>query len=391
LLLVDTAGAFGRGIVEGIGRYASEHGPWRIQYQYRALDSLPPQWLTAWKGDGIISRTNNAEQARALRGTKLPFVELLGDPKFGLPQHVKGDPAGEGRMVVDYFLNCGLRQFAHFGDEATWVIKILREAYCRAAEEQGQKCYVYDCPTHEPNAALWTASQRRGLAKWLRSLPRPIGVHTPSDLHSVFLLEMCAECNIAVPEEVAILGRGNDPVICETVYPALSSVDLNPRRTGYEAASLLDKMMAGKKWKEPIVVPPSHVVVRKSTDLLAIEDRDVAHAVRYIRQYACKGIDVPRVVEEVGLSRRTLELRFFQYLGRSPKAEILRVQVEQAKMLLTRTDKSSESIARLCGFSSLEYFATAFRRTVGMQPQAYRKTRLISHDSIKVSADQIPL
>jgi len=386
LLLVDTAGAYGRGIVEGVGRYSQENGPWLIQYQYRALDSVPPQWLKQWRGDGVISRTVNIKQAKMLRETKLPLVELHGDPKIG-SQMVKGDESLDAHMVAEHFLNCGLRQFAYFSYGEAWWSRYLREPFRNILEEQGFECHIYHPPTPERNVAVWHESQRPGLIEWLRSLPRPIGIYTPGDLHSVCLLDMCQELKIAVPEEIAIVGRGNDRLICETVHPTLSSLDLNSPRVGYEAAGLLDRMMAGKLAKDVICVPPSHVAVRQSTDLIAIEDADVAQAVRYIRQFACKGIDVARVVEEVGLSRRTLELRFHHYLGRSPKAEILRVQIEHAKMLLARTDESSERIARKCGFSSLEYFTTAFRRVVGMKPQAFRRMRVISYDSVETIKD----
>jgi LacI family transcriptional regulator len=247
-------------------------------------------------------------------------------------------------------------------------------------DERGHECQIYTPATREQNLAVWDESQRPGLIKWLRSLTRPIGIYTPGDLHSVCLLDMCLELGIAVPEEIAILGRGNDPVICEAVHPTLSSIDLNAPRMGYEAAKLLEKMMAGKSVPEMIFIPPSHLAVRQSTDLVAIEDSDVAQAVQYIRDHACSGINVPHVVEQVGLSRSVLERRFYQHLGRTPKAEILRVKIEKAKMLLVGTDHSSERIARLSGFASLEYFTTAFRRMVGMKPQAYRKTRVIPHE-----------
>ena len=115
------------------------------------------------------------------------------------------------------------------------------------------------------------------------------------------LLNICRELKIAVPEEIAILGRSNDPVICETMRPTLSSMDLDARQVGYVAAGMLDRMMAGEKTNELILVPPSHVEVRQSTDLMVIEDADVVQAMQYIRDYACTNIDVPRVAEEVGL------------------------------------------------------------------------------------------
>jgi LacI family transcriptional regulator len=379
LLLVDTAAPFGRAVIQGIGRYALENGPWSIQFVYRALDSLPPQWLKGWRGDGIISRTVNLKQAKMLWATKVPIVELHSHPKISVPQ-VRIDLMMEGRMAVDHLLNCGLRQFAFFNYGEAWWIKLHREAFCQALREREFECHSYQPPASDRSVPAWNEKQRPGLIKWLRSLPRPIGIFTAGDIHASFLLDVCREINIAVPEEMAILGMGNDSVICETVRPTLSSINVGARHMGYEAAKLLDRMMAGKSTKEIIFVPPSHVVVRESTDLVAIEDTDVAQSVRFIREFACKGINVTRVAEEVGLSRRALERRFIQYLGRTPKAEIMRVQMEHAKMLMVQTDQTSESIARKSGFSSLEYFTRVFRRTVGMKPQAYRKMRRISRD-----------
>jgi len=379
LLLVDTAAPFGRSVIQGIGRYALENGPWSIQFVYRALDSLPPQWLKQWRGDGIISRTVNLKQAKMLWATKVPLVELHSHPKIGVPQ-VRIDLMMEGRMAVDHLLNCGLRRFAFFNYGEAWWIKLHRDAFCQAVKERGYDCHWYQPPASDRSVPAWREGQRPGLIKWLRSLSRPIGIFTAGDIHSAFLLDICREVNIAVPEEMAILGMGNDSVICETVRPTLSSIDEGARSMGYEAARLLDRMMAGKPTKDIIFVSPSHVVVRQSTDLVAIEDADVAQAVRIIRESACTGIDVAHVAEEVGLSRRALERRFRQYLGRSPKAEIMRIRLEHAEMLMARTDKTSESIAKQSGFSSLEYFTKVFRQKVGMKPQAYRKLRRISRD-----------
>ena len=291
LLLVDTAAPFGRAVIKGVGRYALENGPWSIQFVYRVLDSLPPQWLKAWRGDGIISRTVNLKQARMLWRTKLPLVELHSHPKIGVPQ-IRVDVLKVGHMAAEHFLNCGLRQFAFFSYGEAWWIRSYREAFGQVLKERGFDCHSYQPPASDPSLPSWRESQRPGLNKWLHSLPRPIGIFTAGDIHSAFLLDMCRELNISMPEEMAILGMGNDSVICETVRPTLSSLDVDGQRVGYEAAKLLDRMMAGKPSKDVVYIPPSHVVVRQSTDLVAIEDADVAQAVRIIRESACTGIDV---------------------------------------------------------------------------------------------------
>lgn len=380
LLLIDTAGAYGRGVVEGIGRYVREHNQWSIQYEYRALDSPSPKWLRHWSGDGIISRTVSHEQAKILRATKRPLVELHGHPKSGVAE-VHTDIPVQAQMAVDHFFDCGLRHFGFFAFGSTWWIRQFCDNYRRVVEERGYACHVYKAPAFEDNVPIWRDSQRSRLVEWIRSLPRPIGVFTPGDLHSVRLLDICREMDIAVPEEMAILGCGNDSVVCETVHPTLSSMDLDARRIGYEAAHLLDLRMSGKAHHANIPVAPSRVVVRQSTDLMAIQDSDVAQAVRFIRQFACKGIGVNCVAEEVGMSRTSLEQRFHRYLNRTPAAEIMRVRIGHAKMLLSTTDQTTESIARKSGFTSADYFTKAFRREVNVTPAAYRRSQRISRGS----------
>jgi LacI family transcriptional regulator len=379
LLLVETSSAYGRGVVEGIAQYARENSPWSIQFENRALDSLPPKWLKEWRGDGILSRTVNLKMAKLLWATKLPMVELHGNPQIGASQ-LRNDHLMGSRMVVDHFWNAGLRQFAYFSYSDAWGTKWHRETFLDAVKERGCGCRVYKSQAAEQNLPVWHESQRPQMIEWLRSLPRPIGIYAAGDLHAVRLMDICREIGIAVPEELAIMGCGNDPVICGTVRPTLSSLDLNAQCAGYEAAKLLDRKMAGKSSKDMICIPPSHVAVRQSTDLMVIDDPDVVQAMHFIRNFACSGIDVPRVAEEVALSTSVLERRFHKHLGRTPMAEIMRTRIERAKMLLAQTDKSSGSIAQNCGFRTLAYFTNVFRQRVGMTPNAYRRMRRISRD-----------
>jgi LacI family transcriptional regulator len=377
LLLVDTAGAFGRGIVEGVGRYALENGPWSIQFEYRALDSSLPQWLKRWQGDGIISRTSNPEQVKLLLKLGKPFVELLGHLVNGMPE--VGSDRGVASMAVQHFLDCGLRNFAFYPHPATWSIQAHESLFCQALQEHGHECRLFRPSLKNKRDQAWHEHQR-SLKKWLRQLPRPTGIYAPGDLHAARLVDACRELDIAVPEEIAILGLGNDPVICENIRPTLSSIDPDTHRIGFEAAKRLARKMAGIIDNDAIMVPPSHVAIRQSTDLMAIDDPDMVQAVRFIREWACQKIDVSRIAEEVGLSRRVLERKFLQYLGRSPMAEIRRIRIELAKSLLARTNQTSVCIARKCCFASVPSFSKTFRREVGTTPQAYRRQRQNSRD-----------
>jgi LacI family transcriptional regulator len=376
LLLIDTAGSVGRHVVRGIGRYALENGPWSLQFEYRALDSSPPTWLTNWRGDGIIARSADAKTAKLVRETGLPTVELLGDPKRA---DFTYDFQGESRMVVRHFLDAGLRHLAHFSYGDSWWTTRWRDSFRQTVEEHGHTCHHYESPT-VPTRVVFAAHQldQTGLVKWLRSLPRPIGVCTFSDLQAVQLLNACQELGISVPEEIAIVGRGNDVFVCDTVRPTLTSVDLNACLNGFNAARLLDARMAGRQPKTPIPHCPSYVAGRQSTDLVAVPNADVVHAIRYIRDCASTGIKVAQVADEVGISRRLLERRFLEHIGRTPKDEITRVQVQQAQSLLASTDFSCEQVAARSGFGSIRHLSTVFHREVGTSPSAYRKTKRIA-------------
>ncbi|MFP6762603.1 MAG: helix-turn-helix domain-containing protein, partial [Planctomycetaceae bacterium] len=154
-----------------------------------------------------------------------------------------------------------------------------------------------------------------------------------------------------------------------------TSVICNTRRTGFEAASLLDRMMSGEKvGPESILVKPLSIEARQSTDILAIDDPDVVSAVRFIRENAMSGINVGDVLRQVLLSRRMLESRFQKILGRSPHQEITRLRIERVKQLLTETDLPLSEIAARTGFQHNEYMSVAFKKAIGVAPGKYRRT-----------------
>jgi len=187
------------------------------------------------------------------------------------------------------------------------------------------------------------------------------------------VLSACGDCGIAVPDQLAVIGVDNDELLCELCRPPLSSVELNPQKVGYEAAALLDRMLDGKlPPAEQKSIPPLGVIARQSTDVVAIADADVASSVHFIREHACEGMQVEDLLQRVQISRSTLERRFARLLGRSPKAEILRVQFDRVKQLLARTDYPLAKIAQLTGFRHVENLCYLFKKKTGRTPGQYR-------------------
>jgi LacI family transcriptional regulator len=213
------------------------------------------------------------------------------------------------------------------------------------------------------------------MALWVGRLPRPIGLMACYDFKAQQLLVVCRELDIAVPEEVAVVGVDNDRLLCDLANPPLSSVIPNTHRTGYEAARILDRLMAGENMPpESHLIEPLGIQTRQSSDTLAIDDPDVAIAVRFIREHAIEGIDVSDVLARVSLSRRALESRFRRIINRTPHQEIMRVRIERVKMLLLASDFSLAEIAAITGFEHVEYLSVAFKREAGQTPRQYRKT-----------------
>src|SRR5262249_18494651 len=176
-------------------------------------------------------------------------------------------------------------------------------------------------------------------------------------------------------EEVAVIGVDNDEDLCRLCDPPLSSVINNSRAVGYEGARLLQRLMSGELHRrgiDPNLVPPVGAVVPRSTDIPAPQNKDVVEAASFIRKYACDGIQARDVANAIYRSRATLYRLFESTLERSPKDEILRVQLERAKTLLTQTDHTLDDIAGLTGFNSASYFSVVFKREIGMTAGAYR-------------------
>jgi LacI family transcriptional regulator len=376
LLLVESSGEYGRKLRDGIGRYALEHGPWSIFLEDRGRHERMPPWIRAWDGDGIIARSSTPEMVRVLLKTGVPVVEAdTVVSGFDLPLVYTSD-AITARLAADHFLDRGLKHVAYCNFSGAAWSRLRGDAFAANLANRGIPCALLD---DRLRGGDW-ARQQAKLAGWLRALPKPVGIFAENDVCGHRLLDTCRLIGIPVPDQVAVLGVDNDESLCRLTSPPLSSIDPNTQRIGYEAAALLDRMMAGQKPpREPILVEPLTVVARQSTDVLAVEDRDVAEAVRYIRANACKGITVKDVLAVVSISRRVLEQRFQVFVGRTPKEEIMRARLNRARELLAQSEFPIAQVAKQSGFSTTNYLANVFRRELNTSPRQYRRAARSPH------------
>jgi LacI family transcriptional regulator len=371
-LLIESSRTSGRRLLTGVARYNNEHSGWNMYFEPRGLESPPPAWLRHWQGDGILASVTTRQQAEAFQATGLPVVDLRGavadTPFLG----VLGDNRKVAQLAFAHLHERGLVHFAFCGLSAGqhWHQSQRGEEFRRLVEQAGFSCALYN---FHKKQADWEEEQEE-LAVWLRGQPKPLGVLACFDDCGYQVLEACRRSGLAVPEEVAVLSADDDLVLCTLAIPPLSSIRFDSEQAGYLAASWLDRLMEGQSPPPPILYQPTDVVVRRSTDIFAFDDPALNRVLRFIREHAWEGLRVGDLPSVAHLSLTELERRFHRYLGRTPKAELLRVQMEQAKRLLRDTKLALKIIARRLGFSSETYFSYVFQRECGLRPSVYRET-----------------
>lgn len=367
-LLFETPNAYARRILVGIGEYILGHGPWRVQFVQFGIDDPPPAWLSSWGGQGIILRGENRHMSQAVAQLKIPIVDMTPSRLLPGAPWVKSDDAAVARLAVQHFLERGFRNFAFCGDPRFNVSHRRCEHFSIGIRGHGYPCHIFKSalPGNDD-------TETDAIGRWLKALPKPVAVFAFNDSRGQQVLDGCRRNGLAVPEQVAVLGVDNDEVLCALSPPPMSSVVLNPRRGGWEAAALLMLMMRGEKIPpSEHYIPPVGVAIRQSTDVLAVDDPQIAQALRYIREHACERIGVGDVLRHCPMARRTLELRFKKLLGRTPRQEIVRVQVSRVKDLLVGTSLPVGEIASRAGFDA-EYVSAAFRQETGLTPSDFRK------------------
>lgn len=367
-LLIETSRSYGRGVLQGVRRWLSEHGPWSVYLETRALESEAPPWLKGWTGDGILVRTGGAALARAVRSARVPAVELRSRRFNPRVPWIGVDNRALGAMVAEHLLERGFRSFGLLALDTEDFFRERCANFVSTLRQRGCPCVVLDVPSR---VAAWEV-QQRGLVRWLRRLPKPAGIMACTDQLGFWLLDAAVRAGISVPEEVAVVGVENDEALCAMSRPPMSSVSLPTERVGYEAAGLLARLMRGRPVPRTTLLAPEGVVTRQSSDVVAVADDRLARALRHIRERACDGISVDDVLRAAPVSRSTLERGLRRLLGRSPHNEIRRVRLDRARRLLRETDLKLSAVASKCGFRHVQGFCTAFKDAFGKTPGRFR-------------------
>jgi LacI family transcriptional regulator len=395
-IVVELAVGYREAVVRGIWRFIQTHPNWEHQGCELHLSELPA--LKRWKPDGIIAGLYDLELARALRKLGKPIVDVYNCVEMPGTKQVGIDDRAVGRLAAEYLFSLGLKNVALIGDYSVRYAQERREAFLQCVGSQSGECHQWEPPNDAPpavarrpiasehrdtshvfSAAAWSSRFRRKmgarLAEWLRLLPKPVGLFALNDDWATLVVDQCRSQGISVPEQIAILGVDNAELLCQMGRPPLSSIATPAEKVGWLAGSMLEQLMDGGEVPNRVLLPPVRVVERQSTNVLAVEDADVAAAIRFIHAHVHHGIGVREVLLHVPSRRRSLEVGFRRSLGRSILDEIQRQRIERAKMLLSSTDLKFSVIARRSGFQSASRFCRVFHELTGETPSHYRQRR----------------
>ena len=355
---------FSMAIQRGIGRYA-EQAHWDLDLS-SVHDSLVP---AKWDGDGILCTAgNNKALDRRIIGYRKPIINIGFDETFSAPL-VRADLDKVVHLALEHFTERGFEHLAYYiclGNRAE--LEKLR-VFQKAAAASGKTLHVIDCSGNSHDVRL------QQLCRRLFQLPRPLAVNAQVDEFAIEVLQAAQEAGLQVPQDVAVLGCDDDPLICPSAPVPLSSIDNNLEGIGYKAAELLDRMMRGEKiTTKLILVPPRGIITRQSTDILAIPDENVAAAIKIIHARYLQNLQAQSIARELHVSYTKLHRSFVRYMGHSMTREIARRRVEHAARMLITSKRKMLSIAWDSGFPTLSQMVKVFRRVKGTTPGLYRRT-----------------
>jgi len=374
MLLIDTSRVYGHGIFRGVTKYARLHGPWTfhntLSFLGKTTTGLPR--FDSLGIDGLILFTEDSKTlARALK-SGLPLVMRgFKGPVPGVP-NIISDNQETGVRAADYLLSLGLSHLGFCDYFGVFWSKERELGFCQEAISRGHTPGIYRQPRAREKRQ-WH-QEKPLLVNWLAALPKPIGILCANDDRAQQVIEACGSAGLRVPDDCAVIGVDNDEIVCEQCNPPLSSVARNFEEAGYQAAELLAQAMAGQDVSDrTVIIRPTDVMARQSTDILAIEDPEVARAVRFIRQASLSPLTVENVLETVSVSRGHLDRRFVQVLGHPIHQEITRARIERICRLLLETNRSVTQIAFDLGFNGPDRISRYFQRHHGVSPRDYRK------------------
>lgn len=370
-----------RQILEGILAYGREHGSWQFHFETeenckQALNDVRSEDCT-----GIIAAIRRPEHYERLLAAKKPAV-FINPPVYAAHRgktppawatFVNRDQENIGVSAAEYFLSRGYRHFAFASDSADGTArwrKMRMEGFRRKLRAEGLDCSTFSAPSR--NAASGFCGESETLTSWLRSLPQNTALYATTDPLALRIIKVCSDAGISIPGAIAILGTGDDRVLCESNSPTLSSVSLDGRNTGTLCAQILDRRIQGRRTEPLIDLAFPRIITRQSTDETQVSDPFLARVLAMVRKDLSVTHTAAELSAAVGISKRTLEIKMRNVLGTTLKAETDRIRLNEAVRLISNTDLSIQTIAERCGFCCASHLNTRFKTVFGHNPSVFR-------------------
>lgn len=376
-LLLNANKTYDRKVIEGIGHYLqTTKADWDLYLEEDFLTRFDN--LNEWSGDGIIADFDNPEIQQALQKATVPVVAVGGSyadaNDYPNVPYVATDNYALVNTAYQHLKQKGIERFAFYGapkDEHQRWSQERETAFSQICAADNYECHIYR--GHPIKPETWQNTIKR-LADWLQSLPTPIGVIAVTDSRARHLLQVCDHAGILIPDKLAVVGIDDDEIARFLSRVSLSSVSQGCYEIGFQAAKKLHCLLNGQACStEALLIPPKGIIERQSSDFKAIKDPYVMQAMHFIRQNACRGIKVEQVLDYVGVSRSNLVKRFQQERKQSIHSEIHYEKLRRACSMLKNTEQSTTEIASICGYPSLQYMYTVFKKHFNQTPCDYRE------------------
>jgi LacI family transcriptional regulator len=361
-------------MLNGIVHHQRRSQPWAVSlFEEAPWKGDPCCWVRSREWQGVINRNNSPALVQTCVNQGAPLVDLTDSPPIFGVSKFRPDNQAIGEMGAAYFLK---RRFRHFGfcgySNHSWSGE-RRDGFVEELWRSRHGCEIFDVECPGELTPAWETGQIALLAAWLRCQPTGAAIMTCNDRRAQQVIRAARVAGLCVPDELVVLGANNNEICCELADLTISSVAINSFEAGRRAAEHLTDLMAGKQVGGiDVRIKPLGVVTRKSTDVLGVPDENVAAALNFIREHAGQGLTVAEVLGQISISRTSLECKFRRYIGRSPQAEIRRVQIARICQLLTETNLSLKEIADRTGFVHAEYMCVMFKRITGATLGQYR-------------------
>lgn len=376
ILLTDFSEEYAKLLLKGIVKYSNEHGSWvlcQMPLSFRDVHGIEEvlKWALKWESDAIIGQFYPTDNVDIFKQHGIIAIAQDFKSRFNELPNITGNHALAGKIGANYFMQKGFKNFAFYGfNDIVWS-----KERCDGFRNELKKNNLADNFFEYQNddfKELWYY-ESEPLTNWLKMLPKPVGLMACDDNQGHNITELCKQCNIKIPEEVAVLGVDNDEAICTLSAPPLSSISQAVEKGGYDVAALIDSLMNNPDQEyHDIIVEPTSVITRQSTDIYATSDSYISIILKYIHQNADKKMNVKDLTKLVPLSRRLLEVRFKQVTGQPIYSYLLNLRIERFAQKLLESDIPIVEIAMNIGFMDYKNISRQFKNIKGHTPSEYR-------------------